>query len=151
MITCQPATDSQYQEFLGLMLDHMADYLKSLMMLMEITLEQFSEILGSVGQVYSIQMDDQVSGFYWIEERGRELHLHGLILKTEYQGRGIGTQTLKALEEKYKDSMDFIELGVHKTNQKAIELYKKLGYQMVTSLDDLGFLILQKDLIGNRQ
>ena len=62
------------------MLDHMADYLETLLTSMEMSIEQFSEILRSVGQVYSILEDDHVAGFYWIEERGRELHLHGLVL-----------------------------------------------------------------------
>ena len=133
------------------MLDHMADYLETLLTSMEMSIEQFSEILRSVGQVYSILEDDHVAGFYWIEERGRELHLHGLVLKTECQGRRIGTQTLETLEEQYEESIDLIELGVHQATHRAIQLYEKLGYKIAASLDDLGFYVMQKDLMGNRQ
>jgi len=64
-----------------------------------------------VGRVYGIYEDARLAGFYWIEERGQELHLHGLILKEQFQSRGIGTQILHKLEIEYKERMAFIELG----------------------------------------
>jgi len=49
MITYERATESQYQEFLNLMLEQMADYLKTLMQLMGMSIEEFSLLLKTVG------------------------------------------------------------------------------------------------------
>ena len=85
-----------------------------------------------------------VTGYYWIEERGRELHLHGLVVKGDFQGKGIGTQTLQMLWDEHKDTKDFIELGVRQNNTGAIRLYQRLGYQIVQTLQDYGFYVMRK-------
>jgi ribosomal protein S18 acetylase RimI-like enzyme len=146
MLTYEPAKVEQYDEFLQLMRDHAANYLERTMELMQMTWQQFDHLFRTVGQVYGIYEDDQLAGFYWIEERGKVLHLHGLVLAGQFQGKGIGTQVLKMLETKYRGSMDAIELGVHKSNEKARALYERLGYEMVKRLDGLGFYIMQKRL-----
>lgn len=139
-----PVTEAGRAEFLDLMLEHMADYLESLITLMGMTLEEFRKLSRTVGQVLSINQKGIVAGYYWVEERGDVLHLHGLILKDTYQGKGIGTEILRRLEEGYKDRVAVIELGVHQENDKAIRLYKRSGYRVVKTLDDLGFHIMRK-------
>jgi ribosomal protein S18 acetylase RimI-like enzyme len=146
MITYKQATESQYEDFLNLMLEQMADYIEILMQLMGMSIEEFRHLLKTVGQVYSINRNDNITGFYWIEGRGEELHLHGLIIKEKHQGEGIGTQTLKMLEEEYESDKEYIELGVHQTNERAINLYQKLGYRIVATKEDLGFHIMRKTL-----
>ena len=146
MISYKSATEQQYKEYFQLMLDYMSDYIDALLLLMDMTLDEFAERFRSVGHVYSIITDDKEAGFYWIEERGHELHLHGIIITEQFQGRGIGTATLKMLENQFKNTKDFIELGVHQENINAIQLYHRLGYKITTSMDQLGFHIMQKDL-----
>ena len=146
MLTYEPARVEQYDEFLQLMRNHTANYLERTMELMQMTWQQFVHLFRTVGQVYGIYEDDQLAGFYWIEEREKVLHLHGLVLTGQFQGEGIGTQVLKMLESMYRGSMDAIELGVHKCNEKARVLYERLGYETVKRLDDLGFYIMQKRL-----
>jgi ribosomal protein S18 acetylase RimI-like enzyme len=146
MITYERATENQYVEFLNLILDHMSDYIETLMELMGMRIEEFDHLLKTVGRVYSIRRDQIVKGFYRVEERGPELHLHGIILKEKYQGEGIGTQTLKKPEEEYGRKKEYIELGVHSTNVGAIKLYEKLDYRRLATKEDLGFHILRKRL-----
>jgi ribosomal protein S18 acetylase RimI-like enzyme len=146
MIAYKPATESQYEEFQNLMLAQMAEYIETLMQLMGMSIEEFSRLLKTVGQVYSINRNGEVAGFYWVEERGEELHLHGIIIKEEHQGEGIGTQILKKLEDEYGSDKEYIELGVHHKNDGAIKLYKKLGYRVVATKEDLGFHIMRKTL-----
>ncbi len=146
MLTYKPARAEQYDGFLQLMRNHAADYLERTMELMQMTWQQFDHLFRTVGQVYGIYEDDQLAGFYWIEERERILHLHGLVLKGQFQGKGIGTQVLKMLETEHRGSMDAIELGVHESNERARTLYGKLGYRTVKVLDNLGFCIMQKRL-----
>jgi ribosomal protein S18 acetylase RimI-like enzyme len=146
MITYELATENQYEEFLKLMLDHMADYLETLMELMGMSIDEFDHLLRKVGQVYCVKYKGEVAGFYWVEERGREIHLHGIILKEEYQGKGIGTKIFEKLEKQYQNEKELIELGVHISNEGAIRLYEKLGYETEITKEELGFYIMRKHL-----
>lgn len=146
MIDLSPAPDGQYDEFLRLMLNETGSYLEPTLQRMQMSWEEFTRLFRTVGQVYGVYSGGALAGFCWVEPRGRVLHLHGLVLKGEFQGRGIGSATLEVLESRYKGTVDVIELGVHRSNRRAIALYERLGYRRVRVLDDLGFDIMQKQL-----
>jgi ribosomal protein S18 acetylase RimI-like enzyme len=103
-----------------------------------------------VGEVTAIYHGGKNAGFYWVEARGRILHLHSLVVKNEYRGRGIGREVLKRLEYTYRDSIDTIELGLHESNQQGLELYQNEGFEKQEFIEDIGFIILQKPLMGER-
>jgi len=128
------------------MLDHMADYIDTTMELLGMSVNEFEHFMKTLGQVFSINWNNEVAGYYWIEERGQELHLHGIVLKEEYQRQGIGTSTLRMIEKQYKGQKDFIELGVHLSNKRALKLYQELGYKIETTKEDLKFHIMRKKL-----
>jgi len=146
MLSYKLAEPDGYDELLELLRDQASDYLAHTLELMQMPWKEFSRLFKTVGQVYGIYEDGQLAGFYWIEERNRELHLHGLILKEALQGRSIGTQTLKKLAAEYGEKVAFIELGVHESNKGARKLYERLGYKTIEVLDDLSFHIMQKPL-----
>ena len=146
MLDYKPATGDQYDALFQLMRSDAADYLQQTLELMKMTWEQFAELFRSVGKVTGIYQDGCLAGFYWIEEREKILHLHGLILDSRFQGKGIGTQVLKMLITRCQDQMDAIELGVHQSNEGAIRLYRRLGFEVVIVRDDLGYYIMQKAL-----
>jgi ribosomal protein S18 acetylase RimI-like enzyme len=141
----QRAKDDEYTDCFRLMHDA-ADYLESTLELMAMTSDEFNKLFRTVGQVYTIREGDELAGFYWIEQRENLLHLHGLIVAERFRGRGFGTQILRTLETEYRGSVDAIELGVHESNARAVQLYERLGYETVKTLDDLGFLVMQKRL-----
>lgn len=147
MLTYKSAKPEQYDKFLQLLQAQASDYLEHTLELMEMGWEEFGHLFKTVGQVFGIYEDGHLAGFYWMEERGQELHLHGLILKEQFQNRRIGTQTLKRLEVEYWGKMAFIELGVHQSNEKARALYRRLGYRTVKVLNDLVFHIMQRQLV----
>jgi ribosomal protein S18 acetylase RimI-like enzyme len=146
MLEYELARPEQVEAFLRLTRDQAADYLERTLELMGMTWEQFSHLFRTVGQVYAICRDGHMTGFYWVEERGNVLHLHGLILKESSRGQGIGTQVLHELEARHGDSISAIELGVHKSNRRARKLYARLGYETVQVLEDLGFEVMRKQL-----
>jgi ribosomal protein S18 acetylase RimI-like enzyme len=148
MLTYKAASASQHEEFLQLMRVDAADYLEYSLRLMRLTWQEFVNLARTVGQVYAIYQGENLVGFYWIEERGKIVHLHGLFVKDAYQGQGIGTQVLKMLAGKYASSLEAIELGVHDSNPGARSLYEKLGFKTVKHLPDLGFTVMQKPLAG---
>jgi len=64
-------------------------------------------------------------------------------LRPEYQGQGIGKAVLDYLDEQYPDRVEVIELGLHRSNARALTLYRKTGFMTVKSLDGLGFYVMQ--------
>jgi ribosomal protein S18 acetylase RimI-like enzyme len=146
MLTYEPVTGAHYDDFLQLLLAEAGDYLPRTLELMGLTLEQAEELFRKTGQVYAIHEEDALAGYYWIEERGDVLHLHGLVLKGEFQGRGIGTHALAMLADRYASRMEAIELGVHASNARAKGLYERPGFQTVKHLEELGFSIMQLSL-----
>jgi ribosomal protein S18 acetylase RimI-like enzyme len=146
MLTYKPADAEQIEEFLQLLRTEAGDYLDRTAALMQMTWEQFAQLVKTVGQVSGVYRDGDLVGFYWIEERDRVVHLHGLVVKSAHQGQGVGTEVLNMLAQRYTGTIDAIELGVHESNERARALYERLGYQTVKRLDDLGFYIMQKPL-----
>jgi len=56
---------------------------------------------------------------------------------------------LQMLMATYQSQMDAIELGVHQSNGGAIKLYTRLGFEVMETLDDLGYAIMRKSLAAN--
>ena len=144
MLTFAPATTEEHDAFLDLTRHETAAYLEGTLKLMGATWDEYARLFRTVGRVYAIREHGHMAGFCWIEERERTLHIHGLVLRPEFQGRGIGGQVLEALERDHKGRVTTIELGVHRSNVDAIRLYERFGFRTVKTLDDLGFLIMQK-------
>jgi ribosomal protein S18 acetylase RimI-like enzyme len=146
MITYKPARDEQYDEFLKLMRRTTDTDYEGVLELMGISWKEFAGSFRTLGKVYGIYEDDDLAGFYWIELRGDVLHLHGLILDEGFQGRGLGTGVLKKIEAEYRDQVRCIESGVDQTNTRAKHLYERMGCQVVKTLEDVRFYIMQKEL-----
>ena len=146
MITYEAARLEQYGEFMQLMHDEAHEYLRGVMELVQMTRAQFDHLFRTVGHVCGIYEGQRLAGFYWIEQRGRILHLHALIVKSQFQNRGIGTQVLNMLASGNRDNVNSIELGVHESNERAIRMYERQGFKTVRKLDDLKFRIMQKQL-----
>jgi len=145
MLTFERPKAGQYAELMELMM-HEGDYLRDSLRLMQMTQDEFDRLFRTVGQVYRILIGDQLVGFYWIEQRDNILHLHGLMLKEQFQGKGIGTQILHKLISENHGKVKEIELGVHESNLRAIGLYERNGFDTVTTLPDLKFRIMKKNL-----
>ncbi|WP_322806429.1 GNAT family N-acetyltransferase [Thermanaerothrix sp.] len=145
-LTFQLAKDEQIDEFLELMRQEAADYVHPTLEKLGWSWEEFTQRARGVGWVYCVYRDEKKVGAYWIEERERVVHLHGIVIAPSYQGQGIGTQVLKHLINKYRGRMDAIELGVHASNVRAKALYERLGFRTVKVLPEVGFYILQYPL-----
>lgn len=56
------------------------------------------------------------------------------------RGKGIGFQAMQFLEEQVKEeNLPRMELGVFEFNERAIKLYKKLGFQEIARIDDFTY------------
>ena len=146
MLSFKPASADQYDGLFRLMQADAGDYLQQSLTLTHMTWEEFARLFRTVGSVFGIYQEDCLAGFYWMEERGKILHLHCLVLKAEFRGKGIGTAVLQMLAGDFQGRMDAIELGVHQSNEGAIRLYRRHGFEVVTELEDLGYYVMQKSL-----
>ncbi len=146
MVTYAAPTDDQYGQFLQMMWEDGQEFWENTMRIMQLTWEQYAQIFRTRGEVQAIYQGGQLAGFYWTELRDGTLHLHGIILKPEFQGKGIGTSVLNMLSECYSGKAACIELGVYQANAGAIRLYQRMGFNIMRSLDELHFYIMQKPL-----
>jgi ribosomal protein S18 acetylase RimI-like enzyme len=147
MLTYVSAKAEQLKDCLRLMFSETAEYLEKTLELMQLTRPQFAQLFQSVGEVRIIEYNDIPVGFFWIEIRDEILHIHELILRKEYQRKGIGRETMQYIEENCCRKAKTIEFGVHRSNRHAIDLYQKCGYEITRTLRHLDFQIMQKKII----
>ncbi|MGE7904566.1 N-acetyltransferase family protein [Peribacillus sp. NPDC094092] len=80
------------------------------------------------------EIDGEVIGWIVFQSENRKRMSHkgsfGMMIRKDCRGYGIGKELIKALLE-WAEANPFIEkvsLGVFSTNQRAISLYKKMGF-----------------------
>ncbi len=146
MLTYTTPEIDEFDRLFDLMRAEASEYLEDSLWSIGMTVSAFRAKFKSVGEVVEVLSDGDPAGFYWVEARDNILHLHGLILKSEYQGRGLGRQIMQAIEKIHSEGISAIELGVYHGNAAARKLYDRMGYRVVKSLDDVYFDIMRKTL-----
>jgi len=71
----------------------------------------------------------RISGTSWLTFDGRRLLLHHFGILPEFQGNGLSKILLRESLDIVKKMGYQVKLEVHSTNHKAINLYKKFGFQ----------------------
>ena len=72
--------------------------------------------------------EGRVVGTSWMTYDGRRLHLHHVGVLPAYQRKGIGQLLSEESLRFAREKSTQIKLEVHRTNKKAIALYRKLGF-----------------------
>lgn len=129
-----------------LMRNEASEYLKDSLWLIGLTTSAFRAKFKTVGEVVELYCEGEPAGFYWVEKRDDILHLHGIVLRREFQGRGLGREAMLWIEREHGLDTAAIELGVYRDNGPAKRLYDSLGYVIVDRLDDIHFDIMRKTL-----
>lgn len=93
---------------------------------------------GAAGRIYA---DDNTTGGLWFTKLNRSgaefAFLFFIHIDPELRGNGIGTKAMKLLErEVLKLGLGQIRLHVLKNNNKALKIYKKLGYVLFTDYEN---------------
>ena len=141
------ATVAERANLLALMHAELAERLGRTLALLEMTWPQFEALVAARGEVRAIEVGGAVAGYVWIEQRGRDLHLHAIIVLAPRRGRGVGSAALRALEAEFVGHVDAVELGVEEGNARARAWYLRQGYRVSRLLPELGFGVMRKALV----
>lgn len=90
-------------------------------------------------------LDGELVGMCWVDEQPEILFLLGLVVKSERQGLGLGTQALIWLERNCPEAVQAIELQVHGSNPRARALYERMGYQVILFDPGSQFYLMRKE------
>ena len=86
---------------------------------------------------YVFDCEGDVAGYallsftYSNEAGGLVLLIEEVYILPEYQGMGLGREFLAFVEKTYRSEVALIRLEVEKSNKKALQLYKKVGFTNV--------------------
>jgi ribosomal-protein-alanine N-acetyltransferase len=70
-----------------------------------------------------------ICGTSWMTFDGRRINLHHFGILPEYQGKGLSSLLLNKSLEFVKKKGCQVKIEVHRKNLKAIDLYKKCGFE----------------------
>lgn len=145
----RPAREDELDGFLDLMRGEAAEYLGASARILGVPWGEFVRLFRSRGEVCCVESEGKDAGFFWVELRERTLHVHALILRPGFRGRGMAGRLLRHLEQEYRERADQVELGVHESNRRARLLYERAGFRFVRRMEGIGFFILQKPLVAD--
>lgn len=90
----------------------------------------------NMGKIYLFLEDEKIIGysiliFYWHNEYGGLLlNIDELFVKESHRSKGVGKLFFEYLDKNYAKNCIGYALEVAPDNQKAIDLYKKLGFSI---------------------
>jgi ribosomal protein S18 acetylase RimI-like enzyme len=76
-----------------------------------------------------------ITGTSWITFDGRRLHLHHFGITPGLQGKGLSYGLLKESLRFAREKGFQVKLEVHRTNEIAVSLYKKAGFEYLGDYD----------------
>jgi len=85
--------------------------------------------------MYDPDDDDRITGTSWITFDGRRLHLHHFGITPAHQGRKLSALLLKESLRTVKEKGYQVKLEVHRTNETAVRIYKKAGFEYLGDYD----------------
>lgn len=85
--------------------------------------------------LFSVHHEGEPIGILWVyiqdKNQEKQAYIYDIELDEDQRGKGLGKATMLALEEYAKsENIKQIRLHVFAHNQRAIALYKKVGYEM---------------------
>ncbi len=80
-------------------------------------------------QVLKVVIDGELAGALVFEFLGKKSYLRSICVSHNFIGKKIGLSLIKHYIEKNKNRTKLFYLWVESTNEKAIQLYEKLGYK----------------------
>ena len=105
-----------YNDILSLFKEYKEDYIIS---------------MSNNSKYYAYELNNEYIGFICILDLDTELEIIDVFVLPKYQGNGYGDKLLKYILDNYKNRNYFLEVNIN--NEKAINLYKKNGFDILTT------------------
>lgn len=107
-------------------------------------IENISNKYYKNGVVFKSIAEDQITGmiaFYCNNITDKKAFLSMIVVKAEYQGKGVGGVLLKQMEKECSClGMSYVVLEVDRTNKNAQGFYLLHGYQIIKKCEDSLFM-----------
>ncbi len=95
------------------------------------------ELTNTFARFFVLEEDGQVVGYIGAHNVLGEVYITNVAVFPKGRGKGYGKALVKFLiNEMKKENADFVTLEVRKSNETAISLYEKAGFQIVGSRKD---------------
>ncbi|MCX6335229.1 MAG: GNAT family N-acetyltransferase [Bacteroidia bacterium] len=91
--------------------------------------------LGGCMLIMEEKASGRITGTSWMTYDGRRIHLHHFGILPEYQGKGLSKPLLEESLKFVKKKGYQVKIEVHRKNLKAINLYKKAGFEYLGDYD----------------
>ena len=99
-----------------------------------------SEVPKLIIDYYNIIVDNKIVGCLLLTIKDDGKLLDEIYLEEEYRNKGIGTSVIKNI----LNNNDIVYLWVYKENEKAISLYKKLGFNILEETESRYYMKYSK-------
>ena len=97
--------------------------------------ESISDQLRSGFLYFLVKEDKQFIGYIGVQQKGDELFLSKIYIKSSERGQGLGKKAIQFIERLAKEKgVRKIALTVNKNNRDAIKAYERLGFKNLGSL-----------------
>lgn len=103
------------------------------------------DLNGKWNNSYVYIIENKVVGYIICSLKKEEnLHIHRLVIKPEYQGKGLGTELISEMINGVDEDIKYITLKVFKDNIVAKRFYEKNKFRSIGMIDNNN--IYRKDL-----
>ena len=112
------------------------------------------DLSNDVALVNVLKINDEIIGYYDIWFLFENVDLAFIAVKKEYQHMGYGTLLMKDIMHRcIEKNIEFINLEVRKDDERAVNLYKKFGFEVVNTRKDYygknkDALCMARNLVG---
>jgi [ribosomal protein S18]-alanine N-acetyltransferase len=110
----------------------------------EATIEECISIGGTL-LIMEECVTGQIAGTSWLTYDGRRMHLHHFGILPDFQGQGLSKLLMKESLKFVRKKGCQVKLEVHKTNIKAVNLYKKAGFERLGDYD----VYIKRDILND--
>jgi len=101
----------------------------------EATIERSIAMGGAMFVMCEEDDEGKVTGTSWLTFDGRRLHMHHFGIAPAFQGRGLSAELLRESLRLVKEKGYQVKLEVHRTNEAAVRLYRKAGFEYLGDYD----------------
>lgn len=92
------------------------------------TLQVIEKTIKCGGKLLVLVVDEELAGTSWMTQDGRRLYIHHFSVKPDYQGLGLSHMLMNTSMDWIRKQGLQVKMEVHQKNQRAIDLYKKYGF-----------------------